>query len=124
MVDQDNEQEYLDEEFREQGPMKAVKEDLRAGKEKLKEAMSRSSSDASEQSGEAGSSGDASWADNPEQPTPMATSFDGGTAGEASAAAKLGDVPTREVGEAEEPTPWSSSAGEEEAPASSPGSSR
>lgn len=52
--------------------------------------------------------------DNPDQPTPMDPTSEGGAAAEGTAAASLGDVPTREVGEGEEPTPWTRSTSEED----------
>lgn len=131
MNEQQNAQDQLDDELRKEGPMEAIKDDLRAGKEKVKGALSRDEPDTSKfrddpdpskwSRQEAGGGaadvptrGDnPAWPDNPDQPTPMDPTSEGGSAAEDTAAASLGDVPSREVGEGEEPTPWGPSTGEE-----------
>lgn len=123
MNEQQNAQDQLDDELRKEGPMEAIKDDLRAGKEKAKDALSRDEPDTSKWSREDAGGGaaavptrgdDPAWAENPDQPTPMDPTSEGGAAAEDTAAASLGDVPTREVGEAEEPTPWARSTDEED----------
>lgn len=123
MDEQQNAQNQLDDELRNEGPMEAIKDDVRAGKEKVKDELTRDEPDTSKWSREEAGGGAAAvptrgdnpaWPENPDQPTPMDPTSEGGQAAEDTAAASLGDVPTREVGEGEEPTPWTRSTGEDD----------
>lgn len=122
MDEQQNAEDQLDDELRKEAPMEAMKDDLRAGKEKVKDALSRDEPDTAKWSREDAGGGAAdvptrgdnpAWAANPDQPTPMNPASEGSAAAEDTVAASLGDVPTCEVGEGEEPTPGMRSTGEE-----------